>query len=261
MRVLADVSDDAFRRLGWCKPRGAAIVRADFASLMNAADPERFSGGGLVLLDPTRLREDRFVRLVTTLESSGIRIGVYCEGSPLAMQRVLAMNHRIAIEVVLQGEQRESERLERLLLAKHDTSAVSSTLHQIGGPLRRLPSMWADRLWSVFSNPTNVTAEGEHAAESLLSRAARRALAAADLRPGREVVRAARVSFAFDAMQHGGCDSAEAARLVGYNHVRSLETSYDALLRYPPTAAAAKLSGLEVGHLIGMAMTKSGVPD
>lgn len=128
MRILALLSDNSARRLEWSQARAMTVERHSIATLEREL---RTNPGGLVMIDPTVLRDDVFERFLAVAAASGARAAFYCEPSPLACRRILAANATLVVDVVFQGSPQESDLIARAVDGSSGNSVQACVLHRI----------------------------------------------------------------------------------------------------------------------------------
>jgi AraC-like DNA-binding protein len=238
VRILALLPDDGLRRLARTVPSGISIERVD----LDAYSRGSAAASHVLVVDPTLLREEALIRVLTRADSAGTRVTLYCELTTMSLQRIFLVTQLFPINVVFFGASGECALVDRFLVACEEAPAAARALHKISARLAKKSDVVSRAVVWMYSSPPAAAEDLKDRAAPLMTRPCRRELTNAGLVSGRIMLSAARAAHAIDFLKYSRREVADIARVVGYDSDRSLLASCQRILGLAPTRAVRELS-------------------
>lgn len=240
MRIAALVPIDFqtdLRRVLWTGHSLAVAPSADaLVALVRSGECH------LSMVDPTGIRDDVFVTLLTAIANSGIALVIWSRPNAVTCERILQAAAMFPTMVLLRDIDDDAADLQAMLRAGGATTAAALLHHRLANALATLPSDLRARCSSMFNRISIPSAVEELAAGTRWhARTVRRHFAVAGLgTPGR-FLRVMRVVRTWELLRAREASVSAVAKLCGFPSEKALRTQFALCVGAPPHRAIRDL--------------------
>ena len=222
------------------------VVSLRSASLVESS--LRTAHAGLVVVDPSDLRDDAFLEMVSMIAKTGTPLVLYCDLNPTSAARVVMVARIMPVEVVFTGADGEEQIVRRALRAGGRQTVPALVFRGLSDCVAKLPQALAERFVSFFGGLSISCSVREFVRDLDADETTVRAwIRSSGLQPPSRILNCARVARVLACLADDpGCIEAVAERMMW--SIRTMRSQFSQLIGVSPICAARTMASNELAE-------------